>query len=469
MGNIINSYIFPHPPIIVPEVGKGEEKGAEKTLNAVKKAAEEIRNDRPTTIILTTPHGPVFQDYVYISDEENLAGNLSRFGAGNVKLSFVNNTDLVSSIITYAAEEGIYSGGLPEDVAKKYKITKELDHGALIPLYFIGKELQNFKLVHIAIAGLPFIDLYRFGRCIAKAVENSDENVVFVASGDMSHRLTNEAPYGYSEKGKIFDDILIESIKNVDIERLLSIDEHLCEEAGECGLRSFIMMFGALDGYDIKPEVYSYEGPFGVGYSIAKIAKSQQNDKRRILKIIGEKDSAKLKELRANEDVYVALARNSLETYVRENRIIRPDKDLPSEIMENSAGTFVSIKKHGQLRGCIGTISPTRENIAQEIIYNAISAGTRDPRFNPIEENELQSLVYSVDVLKEAEPIDSIKELDTVRYGVIVKKGRKSGLLLPNLEGVDTPEEQVSIALQKAGISPNEDYRMERFEVIRHK
>ncbi len=469
MGNIINSYIFPHPPIIIPEVGRGEEKGAEKTLNAVKKAAEDIRNDRPTTIILTTPHAPIFQDYIYISDEDKLTGNLSKFGAGNVKLSFMNNTGLVSSIITYAAEEGIFSGGLPEDVAKKYRISKELDHGALIPLYFIGKELKDFKLVHIAIAGLPFIDLYRFGSCIAKAVENSDEKVVFVASGDMSHRLTHEAPNGYNEKGKIFDDILVESIKKVDIERLLNIDENLCEEAGECGLRSFIMMFGALDGYDLKPEVYSYEGPFGVGYSIAKIAKSQPNDKRRVLKIIEEKDSAKLKELRENEDVYVALARNSLETYVRENRIIRPAKVLPSEIMENSAGTFVSIKKHGQLRGCIGTISPTRENIAQEIIYNAVSAGTEDPRFNPIEENELQSLVYSVDVLKEAEPIDSIKELDTVRYGVIVKKGRKSGLLLPNLEGVDTPQKQVSIALQKAGISPNEDYSMERFEVIRHK
>lgn len=136
--------------------------------------------------------------------------------------------------------------------------------------------------------------------------------------------------------------------------------------------------------------------------------------------------------------------------------------------MKNKAGTFVSIKKNGELRGCIGTILPTKENIALEIISNAISSGTRDPRFNAVREDELDSLSYSVDVLLEPEPIDSIEDLDVKKYGVIVRAGFRTGLLLPNLEGVDTPEEQVSIALRKAGISPKENYSMERFEVIRY-
>jgi AmmeMemoRadiSam system protein A len=137
-------------------------------------------------------------------------------------------------------------------------------------------------------------------------------------------------------------------------------------------------------------------------------------------------------------------------------------------MMEERAGVFVSLKKHGQLRGCIGTIAPTCPCIADEIIQNAISAGTKDPRFSPVRESELDDIVYSVDVLGEPEPVDDVSQLDVIRYGVIVSSGYKRGLLLPNLEGVDTVEQQVEIARQKAGIGRNEDYSLERFEVIRH-
>ncbi|HEY9059924.1 MAG TPA: AmmeMemoRadiSam system protein A [Pseudobacteroides sp.] len=168
-------------------------------------------------------------------------------------------------------------------------------------------------------------------------------------------------------------------------------------------------------------------------------------------------------------DPYVNIAKNALEAYVRDKKIIDVPDGLPDEMVQNAAGTFVSIKKGGELRGCIGTISPTRPNIAQEIIYNAISSGTQDPRFDEVDERELNSLTYSVDVLREPEPIQSMDQLDVKRYGVIVRSGRRSGLLLPNLEGVDTPLEQVSIALQKAGINPRSEFSLERFEVIRHK
>lgn len=168
------------------------------------------------------------------------------------------------------------------------------------------------------------------------------------------------------------------------------------------------------------------------------------------------------------EDPYIHLAKLTLETYVREGRVISIPEGLPEEMVSQKAGVFVSLKKNGQLRGCIGTIMPTTSCIAEEIIQNAISAGVRDPRFYPVTEEELPEIVYSVDVLKEPEPISSMAELDVKRYGVIVRSGRRTGLLLPDLEGVDTPEQQVAIALQKAGIWPGEDYTMERFEVIRH-
>jgi len=469
MGRIISTYIFPHPPIIVPEVGRGAEKDAMQTVEAVERAAEMIKSDRPTTIIITTPHGPVFQDYIYISTSEILAGDLSNFGSREVKLEFKNNTGLVSRIIEHANSEGIYSGGLEDNIAGKYRVSKGLDHGAVIPLYYINKKYNDFKLVHISIAGLPFIELYKFGMCISRAVSEIEEQVVFLASGDLSHRLSNDAPYGYNKRGKEFDDLFVKSIRELDVERLLFIDEDFCESAGECGLRSFLMMFGALDGFELKPEVYSYEGPFGVGYSVARFEVGGSSPDRRVLDKVERKTNKMVKEIRDNESAYVSLAREALKTYVTDKKVIKVPDGLPAEMLDNRAGTFVSIKKHGQLRGCIGTIGPTRKSIAEEIIYNAIGSGTRDPRFYPVEEEELDKLVYSVDVLKEPEPIKSMDELDVIKYGVIVSAGTRSGLLLPNLEGVDTPEKQVSIALQKAGIRPDEKYNMERFEVVRYR
>ena len=169
-------------------------------------------------------------------------------------------------------------------------------------------------------------------------------------------------------------------------------------------------------------------------------------------------------------DPYVALAKNTVELYIKERKIYKPaPEELTEEMRTGRAGAFVSIHENEDLRGCIGTIAPTRASLAEEIISNAISAATRDPRFYPIREEELPHLVISVDVLGEAEPIRSKAELDVKRYGVIVEKGRRRGLLLPDLEGVDTVDYQVEIAKRKAGIfEDDEDVQLYRFEVIRH-
>ena len=143
-------------------------------------------------------------------------------------------------------------------------------------------------------------------------------------------------------------------------------------------------------------------------------------------------------------------------------------KDLPREMMDRKAGAFVSIHEHGMLRGCIGTILPTRNNLAEEIMQNAISASTRDPRFSPIRPEELPDLDINVDVLGEPEPISSPDQLDVKKYGVIVTKGDRRGLLLPDLPGVDTVKEQIAIAKEKAGISLEEEVELMRFEVVRH-
>jgi len=169
-------------------------------------------------------------------------------------------------------------------------------------------------------------------------------------------------------------------------------------------------------------------------------------------------------------DAYVKLARDTIEKYIKDRQVYQPDpEELPRQMLTDRAGSFVSIHEQGQLRGCIGTILPVRANLAQEIISNAIAASTRDPRFMPIESWELPYLDINVDVLTEPERIASEADLDVKRYGVIVEKGRRRGLLLPDLEGVDTVDYQVSIAKQKAGILEDDpDVILYRFEVIRH-
>ena len=205
-----------------------------------------------------------------------------------------------------------------------------------------------------------------------------------------------------------------------------------------------------------------------MGYAIAEFKTGARLDGESLMDKLDRTEQEKINEIRNSEDPRVALARKALEMYVTDGTVIDIPDVLPEDMAKKRAGVFVSIKKSGQLRGCIGTIAQVRRNIAEEIIYNAISAGAQDPRFIPVEEQELDTLVYSVDVLGEAEAISSLDELDVIKYGVIVRSGRRSGLLLPNLEGIDTPEKQVSIALQKAGIKPSEKYTMERFEVIRY-
>ena len=169
-----------------------------------------------------------------------------------------------------------------------------------------------------------------------------------------------------------------------------------------------------------------------------------------------------------NTHPLVKLARDTIDAYVKTGKTISIPSYLTDE-MKGMAGVFVSIKKHGDLRGCIGTFSPTQPNIAAEVIQNAISAATRDPRFPPITPEELDSLDISVDILTEPEKIASPDELDPKRYGVIGTKGWKKGLLLPDIEGVDTVEEQIYIAKRKAGISPDEEVKLQRFEVKRYK
>ncbi len=460
--SLVGAFIVPHPPLIVAEVGKGEENKISATLNSYREVARRIAALKPDTIIITTPHSILYSDYFHISPGKTAKGNLGQFGASKVSFRVEYDEEFANSLENRAERRGVEAGTLGEK-------NPELDHGTMVPLYFINQYLSSYKLVRIGLSGLSLPMHYHLGRCIHETAEQLGRRIVFVASGDLSHKLKEDGPYGYAWEGAEFDRKVTQAMREGDFLKFLELDPDFCEKAAECGLRSFIILAGALSGREVIPDFLSYEGPFGVGYAVCEFRLAGEAPERHFDEIFTNKQKEIARKLQIQEDAYVRLARLSLETFVRTGKPAKLPEDLPKEMTSRRAGVFVSLKKHGSLRGCIGTISPVTGSIAEEILRNAVSSGEEDPRFPPVSKTELDELVYSVDVLEEPEPIKSMEELDVKRYGVIVTSGRKRGLLLPNLEGVDTIEQQVSIAKRKAGIYDNEIISLERFEVVRHK
>ena len=430
---MISAVIMPHPPIARAMVGRGEEKKIQSTLDAYRAASRQIAQDAPETIVIISPHNIFFRDAFYISPGEVYTDSLSRFGASADRVSIPYDTELRDEIIRLCDEKGI-----PTVSSTRY--AGEPDHGSLIPLLFVREAYTDFRVVRIAPSMLSDEMLMEMGRIIERAAAHLGRRMTLIASGDLSHKLLPEGPYGFVKEGPEFDRKVTGMMRSGDLKAFREFSPDFRDRCAECGLPGFIMLSGALENYHVEPDFLSYEGPFGVGYAICTFA---------------------------IEDACVRLAKDSLEKYIRTRTLLKRPDNLPEWMTVQRAGTFVSLHKHGDLRGCIGTISPWSDCVADEIIALAVEAGTRDPRFYPVTAEELPELEYNVDVLSEAEPAER-DQLDAKRYGVIVTLGSRRGLLLPDLEGVDTPEEQISIALRKAGIRPNEPYKLERFTVERH-
>ncbi|HHV61417.1 MAG TPA: AmmeMemoRadiSam system protein A [Firmicutes bacterium] len=471
MGSMLLCALSPHPPLLIPDIGGEDLARVAKTENAMKKLASMVKAAGPETIIVISPHALVFQDAIAIHGAEILQGNFGAFGAREVSLSFRNNLKLVAAIAKKASQEGIRIFRLDEQAGRlagyRYRDYTSLDHGVLVPMYYLREAGVTAKLVAMGTTFLNLHEVYKFGRALREAIEEEDVRAVVIASGDLSHRLLPAAPAGYDPQGAVFDERIIALLREVDVEGVLGLDESLVERAGECGYRPIISLLGTLDGLEATSEVLSYEGPFGVGYGVVVFRPGRPNSDREFMRKISARQRAEVEERRRRESPIVRLARSAVEEYVRRGNILAVPGDLPPEL-SGRAGVFCSIKKHGQLRGCIGTVAPTRASIAEEVIRNAIAAATEDPRFAPVEPHELDDLVYSVDILTPPEKVAGLDELDPKRYGVIVRRGGRSGLLLPDLEGIDTAAKQVEIAKRKAGIRPDEDVELERFEVVRY-
>ena len=458
---IVAAYMVPHPPMIIPQVGRGSEKQITKTIRAYEAVAAGIAGIRPETIIVTSPHAVLYADYFHISPGEDATGDFGRFRAPEVRFAEKYDTELVKAICALAKGKDFPAGTLGER-------DRRLDHGTMVPLYFVKQQYTGFRLVRVGLSGLSNAEHYEFGQIIRQAVEQTGRKAVLIASGDLSHKLQEYGPYGFAEEGPEYDRRIMDAAGRAAFGEMLTFEESFLDKAAECGHRSFLIMAGALDGMNVEAKVYTHEDVTGVGYGICSFRPTEPNGERRFLERYRAEQEEKLRQRREREDPYVRLARETVESWVLDRKTPGVPDWATAEMKQNRAGVFVSIHKDGKLRGCIGTFLPTRECIAKEIISNAVSASTRDPRFDPIGPEELKWLEINVDVLSTPEPIGGKEELDVKRYGVIVSSGSRRGLLLPDLDGVDTVDEQVDIARRKAGIREQDPITLERFEVVRH-
>ncbi len=459
--SIIAGFMVPHPPLIIPEIGKGEEKKIQRTIDAYETVADQIEKLKPEVIIISSPHTVMYADYFHISPGRNVKGSFSRFNASKVCFEEEYDTELRDLICEYAKEDDFPAGILGQR-------DSELDHGCLVPLFFIRRKYKEGKIIRIGLSGVDRGGHDRVGGDVEKAVEKSNRKAVDSASGGLAHKLQEYGPYGFTREGVEYDARIMDISSRAAFDEYFDFSETFLDKAAECGHRSFVMMAGAFDRTSVEARQLSHEDITGVGYGICTFYPKGEDDERNFLEKYEARKMEEHKRKNEGSDSYVKLARSAIEHYVIDHRKMRIPEDIDKEMTQRKAGAFVSIHKKGRLRGCIGTIMAVRENLAAEIIENAISACSRDPRFDPVKADELKDLEINVDVLGEIEDIDSKDQLDVKRYGVIVSCGNRRGLLLPDLDGVDSIDEQINIAREKGGIRADEDYKLSRFEVIRH-
>lgn len=477
MPDLIYTALVPHPPILIPAVGGPESERCQTTRESLRRLAAEVVKLDPEVVVIISPHGPVFSDAIAIHRLPSIEGDLGVFGAPEIALSAEIDQTLGDLLLAEARAAKIPVAPVTPDWAEEWE-AERLDHGTLVPLYFLQEAGYRGAILPVAMGMLPLVQLYAFGQALQRAIDRSGRRTTVLASGDLSHRLSPDAPDGYAPDGPAFDREVVEALGRGDLTALFHIDPGCRERAGECGYRPLLMLTGVLDGMKVQPLVYSYEHPFGVGYAVASLQPAGADESRRMRPALERERQERIERRRATAHPVAKLARAALEHYVETGLEIDFSAGAPHEGtapwqlpegLPERAGVFVTLTVDGDLRGCMGTTGPTEPTLALEIVRNAIQAGTQDPRFSPVDDDELPHIEYKVDILDEPEPT-TFDQLDPKRYGVVVRKGEEAGLLLPDLPGVETASQQVEIACRKAGLEPDEPglelyrFRVRRFE-----
>jgi len=426
-----------HAPIVVPPIGGLRESDCAGTTRAMREAARALVAHEPQLIVLVSPHAPRHEQSWGLVSGRELRGSFARFGCPEVDLTVRGSIKAAEAIARAASGYGLSTRELPCDA---------LDHGTLVPLFFVHEAGYRGPVVVVAppLPGLQTEVL--FGEVLREAARSLNERWAVLASGDMSHRLTLDAPLGYDPRALHFDETFVEFVRAGDLRSAIGIDPGLADTAAEDVIQSTAVAAGAIAFRARGLKVFSYESPFGVGY----------------LEAILYSDRAEIKH-RTPPSSLLDVARDAIACELRGQHFIPPHFEAP---WHDARGVFVSLRgADGELRGCIGRTEPIQGSLADEVADCATAAATRDYRMPAVELDELDQLTIDISILDDPEPVENRAELDPHRYGIVVTRGLRRGVLLPNVEGIDSVADQLRLALQKGGIAPTEPYRVERFTI----
>lgn len=446
------SGLLPHPPIVVPAVGRERGEDCRRTTDACRELAALLVASAPEHLVLVSPHSPRRRGAFGWWGGGRLRGDLGRFGAPRSRVDLPGDEAFLAALRQRA--EG---HGLP-----LWKIDEvELDHGAVVPLWFLVEAGWEGPTTVLSLPWpetsdeLESGELVLFGRTVAKSAAALGEPWALVASGDMTHRAKRGAPGGYHPRAVEFDELVESHVARGALEDLLRIPAELRELAGEDVVASSVLVAAAHDFTPREHRVLSYERPFGVGYLVAAFHRAPA---------AAEGAAALGIETDATFAALPSIAREAVRAKLEKRKYEAP----PVEgALAARAAVFVTLRhrESGELRGCIGSLSPGTADVVHETIDRAIAAALHDPRFPAVRAEELDELVFDVNVLGAPEPIDGPEQLDPATYGVVVsdRAGRR-GVLLPRIEGIESVDQQVEIARRKAGIAAGAEVVLERFQ-----
>jgi len=258
---LVFSALVPHPPILIPSIGKENLNVLKKTREAMEELAKHLYVAKPDIVIVISPHGELHEEKITINQAPKFIGAFNKFGDLTTKINFAGDLGL-----SYRVYEKFETGGLARLVHDE-----NLDHGAAIPLFYLAENLPEVKILPLNYSLRDLKFHYNFGKELGEIIHAESRRVAVIASGDLSHRLTKDAPTGYNPTGKKFDKLLLDLLKEKKYDEIIKMDSNFCEDAGECGLRSIAVLLGIIKDMNFTPRLLSYEGPFGVGYAVMEI------------------------------------------------------------------------------------------------------------------------------------------------------------------------------------------------------
>ena len=447
-AGVVCAVLMPHAPVLVPGVGGEKAGAAAASCRAMRAAAACVVGHHPETIVLISPHSPRQPRAFGLWVDDHLQGSFAQFDAPQVEVSLPLDRPLAEAIAAEAHARDLETWAIHHHA---------LDHGALVPLWFLAEAGWAGPTVIVSLNYPDAGGLGALGEAISAAANALPRRIAIIASGDMSHRLAANAPCGFHPQAHQFDENFIRLVRAGEYRKIESIAPELRELAAEDSVDSTVIAASAVNWQTTGHQVLNYEGPFGVGYGVAILF----TDKPHACGPGTPKISGGTNE----GAVLPGLARRSVETALRGSYEQPPSPS--GEYLGAQCGVFVTIRQRGgSLRGCVGTFVPVCQSLVAETWRSARLAALQDNRFSPVTDGELAGLRFEVSVLHSLEEISSEAELDPKRYGVIVSTsdGRR-GLLLPGIKEIQTAEQQLLVARQKGWISPDEPVTMQRFQV----